>query len=102
MPVGLAMELVLRVALEVHVASVPIALLRDALCRPMRPDTKLRITKPLRHAPLLERIPCRLILPLRDLVRRRDARLRPKVSTERKSGSRQRALFQERTPGQIA
>ena len=49
--------LVLLRALDVHLARIPIALLRYALRRPMRPDTKLGVAKPVWRLELFQRVP---------------------------------------------
>jgi hypothetical protein len=51
---------VLFVAGDVHVTSVPIAVLRLALRTPMRPNAELRVAKPVGTPVLLERFPRRL------------------------------------------
>src|ERR1700693_3625842 len=57
MAVVLHVILVLRLPLNVHVSRIPIALFGHALRTPMRPDSKLRITKPIWAAVGLQRLP---------------------------------------------
>src|SRR6476659_5419850 len=57
MTVVLELELVLRLALDVHVTGVPVARLRLALRPPVCPDAELGVAKPLRCLILLERFP---------------------------------------------
>ena len=46
MTVGAEVIIVLAMALDVHLARIPITLFRDALGRPMRPQAKLRVAEP--------------------------------------------------------
>ena len=62
---------ILRMALDIHVPRIPIAILRLALWTPVRPDAELRIPKPVGRLILLERVPRRLELPRRNGLRRR-------------------------------
>src|SRR5208282_863418 len=60
MAVGLQVILVLLMALDVHVAGVPVAVFDGRLRSPMRPDAKLRIAIPVRNLPLAKRLACAL------------------------------------------
>src|SRR5271157_5781265 len=51
------MVVVLRAALYVHAAGIPISLLGNALRAPMGPDTELRISKPVGSAISFQRFP---------------------------------------------
>src|SRR5208283_453615 len=55
--VGLDVVVVLRAALYVHAARVPIALLGNALGAPMGPDSELRISKPVGNSISFQRFP---------------------------------------------
>ena len=60
MAVGRQMMLVLRIALDVHVPRIPVALLGNTLRRPMRPDAELRVAEPIGTLIVgLERFPSR-------------------------------------------
>ena len=48
MAVSADVIIILSMALDIHLARIPIALLRNALRRPMRPHPKLRVAKPFR------------------------------------------------------
>ena len=64
MPVGANMVIVLAVALDIHLARIPITLLRHALGRPMRPHPKLGVAEPRRTTILArQRFPTRLKQP---------------------------------------
>ena len=59
-------ELILRAAFHIHVARIPVAVLRLVLRSETRPDAELRVAKPIWHLILLERIPRRLEFSRRD------------------------------------
>src|SRR5215813_14800733 len=81
MAVSFDVVVVSRVALYVHSPRVPIALLRHALGRPVRPDAELRVAEPFGDAVVLhERFPGRLERPARD----RASRLRRGASSPRR------------------
>src|SRR6476659_2200401 len=67
MAVALYVIFVLRLSLNVHVPRIPIALFGHALRTPMCPDSKLRITKPIRAAVGLQGLPERQERTLWDL-----------------------------------
>ena len=70
-PVAGQMVLVLWAALDVHVAGVPVALLRLALGRPMRPDAELGVPEPVgRRVVLREGFPAGLEWPGRHVPAR--------------------------------
>src|ERR1017187_4113508 len=56
-PISLDVVVVLRTALHIHAASIPIALLRNALRTPMSPHSELCVLKPFRVAVSLQRFP---------------------------------------------
>src|SRR3954447_21941711 len=56
MPVGLHVIVVLRLALDVHVAGVPVPSFDRGLRAPMSPNAELGVAKPFRHAILRQRI----------------------------------------------
>ena len=58
--------LILRAALNVDVARIPVAILRDRLRSPMRPDAKLGIAEPLRNLVGLQRLGGSVERPLLD------------------------------------
>jgi hypothetical protein len=49
--------LVLTLSLNIHVACVPIALFGHGLRTPVRPDSELRVAKPIGATVLLQRLP---------------------------------------------
>ncbi len=60
MAVGLDVVVVIFVALDIHLAAVPVAALGRALRSPMRPDAELGVAKPVRCRVIgLERLPRR-------------------------------------------
>src|SRR3954451_392594 len=81
MAVGSQMEFVLRLALDIHVAGIPIAIADGGRRTPMCPDAELRISKPFRAGVPLE---CALTggegPGLND-----DARLRSRLGRSRKT-----------------
>ena len=71
--VGLDVVVVVLFALDIHTARIPVALLGDALRRPVRPHAELSIAKPLRRLIVRgERFPCRLEWACGDLSGWRD------------------------------
>src|SRR5665213_3264073 len=77
MTVFLQVRNIVRAALNIHFARIPIAVFRLALRPPMRPDAELRVAKPFRRLIIRERIPVRLELSLRNLEMKiiRDTRM---------------------------
>src|ERR1035441_9380941 len=67
MAVRLDMVVVLRLALDIHVAGVPVSDLRLRLWSPMRPDPKLGVAVPGGNLPLLKRFAPALKRPRRDV-----------------------------------
>src|SRR6185437_12757906 len=57
---------VIPIALDIHLAAVPIAVLGLALRAPMRPDAELRVAKPFRGLVIRQRTPIRFERPFRD------------------------------------
>ena len=62
----LLVPFILRMALDIHVARVPIALLRRRLRTPVCPDAELGVAEPVWRPVLLEGVPRRLKRPRRD------------------------------------
>jgi hypothetical protein len=60
MAVGLQVIVVLTVALDVHVAGVPVSLLGDALGGPVVPDAELGVAEPFGRGAGGQRLPCGL------------------------------------------
>src|ERR1017187_1328727 len=60
MTVGLHVILVLFVALDIHVACIPVSIFDGRLRSPMRPDPKLGIAIPIRNLPVPKRLACSL------------------------------------------
>ena len=68
MAVGLQVVVVVLVALQVHAAGVPVALLRHALRGPVVPDAELGVAKPFgRLVAGPQRLPCGLERAGRDV-----------------------------------
>src|SRR5450756_2365024 len=65
--VRLHMVFVLPLALDVHVAGVPVAVLGSGLRSPVRPDTELGVSVPGRNLPGPQRFTRTLERPRRDL-----------------------------------
>ena len=64
MAVGLAMMVIHGVALHIHEAAIPVALLRHRLRPPMRPEPQLGVAEPVGMAIMADqRIPCRANRP---------------------------------------
>src|SRR5450631_1405499 len=55
---------ILALALNIHIASIPIAVLRHTLRTPMRPDAKLGVAIPFRRVIAEQRVPVRLKRPV--------------------------------------
>src|SRR5450631_4093433 len=60
MAICLQVILILLMALDVHVAGIPVAVFDCGLRSPMRPDAELRIAIPVRDQPSAKRLACPL------------------------------------------
>src|ERR1035438_788976 len=57
MSVGFDVVVILRTALDIHAARIPVALLGNALRTPVRPNTELSVPEPIRAPIRFERLP---------------------------------------------
>src|SRR6185437_13050971 len=71
MPVGLNVVVVLRAALHVHIAGIPVAIFNGGLRSPVCPDAELGVSKPFGNFVTAERFPRALKRALFDLNARR-------------------------------